>query len=79
MAKTVVYNTVVLEGADVQVDAASQAIALRARYHLAASATGEAAGAKQSDVAGLLTQQDREFILGLADRLRQGLEAMELA
>jgi len=77
MAKTVVYDLLTLEGATVQVDAGTGSIMLLASYHMAPSLGGPAVG-KQQDVSGLLTPEDRTFILALTGRLTAALQAQEL-
>lgn len=77
MPKTVVYDTLNLEGADIQVDLGSGTVSLRARYNIAPS-QGGVAMARQQDVSALLAADDRAFILDLAGRLKTALEAQEL-
>ncbi len=78
MAKTVVYDTLNLEAAEVQVDLGTGQITLRARYNIAPSGGGTAL-VKEQDVSSLLSEPDRTFVLDLAGRLKAALEAQELA
>ena len=68
-ALDVLHGVIRINGQDISLD-----IAYRVR-----SSTGGVALEKRRDVSDMLTDAERQTILGLATRLKQALEAEELA
>ena len=78
MPKTITYDTLVLEGANVWVGLATQEVRMEAHYSLSSAAAVELIVRKNQEVQDLLSQADRDAILGITTRLKQALEAQEL-
>lgn len=76
MVKTVVYDVLNMEAAEIHVDVITGKIVLHARYNIAPSAGGVAL-AKQQDVSDLLSPDDKAFVIGLTRRLRAALAKQE--
>jgi len=77
MAKTVTFDTLELEGANIWVDLATGDIRLEMGYRVSSSTQGVSIS-KVQECQDLLTPEERTTILNLTSRLKSALEAQEL-
>ena len=78
MAKTVTYDTLDLDGANVWVDQDTGGLRVEVNFRLTASVGGGPAVTKHQEAQSLLSQADQDAIVAITGRLQSALEAQEL-
>ena len=78
MAKTVTYDTLDLDGANVWVDQHTGALLMEVNFHLTDSVGGGPAITKHQEAQSLLSQAEQDEVVAITGRLQAALEAQEL-
>ena len=78
MAKTVTYDTLDLDGANVWVDQDTGGLRVEVNFRLTASVGGGPTVTKHQEAQSLLSQADQDAIVAITGRLQSALETQEL-
>ena len=78
MSKTVTYDTLDLDGANVWVNQDTGALRMEVNFHLTDSVGGGPAITKRQEAQSLLSQADQDEVVAITGRLQAALEAQEL-
>ena len=78
MSKTVTYDTLELDGANVWVNQVKGELRMEVNFRLTDSVGGGPAVTKHQEAHTLLSQADRDAVVAITGRLQAALEAQEL-